>query len=181
MTKVGVLADTHISHARRRVLPASLLQAFADADLILHAGDVTAQFVLDELQQLAPVLAVRGNNDNGSLGLPTSRCVEVEQVVIGLCHGDLGAHEAIKPLRNMRGNGITAACALSLFEDQENIGCVIFGHSHNPLQSTILLHGREVTLFNPGSPTDKRWNPHYGFGLLRIDGEQLETELITWE
>jgi predicted phosphodiesterase len=80
----------------------------------------------------------------------------------------------------LHGNGITVACALSLFENQDDVNCIVFGHSHNPLLTKIQVRGREVTLFNPGSPTDKRWGPHYGFGLLRIDGAHLDGELITW-
>ena len=181
MTKVGVLSDTHISAARRRVLPGALLKAFEDVDLILHGGDVTAQSVLDELQKLAPVLAVHGNNDAESLGLPVSRRVEIEQVVIGMCHGDVGASASLKPVPNLRGNGITAACALSLFQFETDVRCIIFGHSHNPVISSVNIGGRPMTLFNPGSPTDKRWNTFYGFGLMRIDGTHLETELKTWE
>jgi putative phosphoesterase len=181
MTTVGIIADTHISPARRRILPAALLEHFASVDLILHAGDLTARSVLDALGQLAPVFAVRGNNDSPSLGLPLKQRIVVEDVVIGLCHGDVGAQERIKPLPNLRGNGGTAANALSQFEHEDDVRCIVFGHSHNPVIHLVQVHGRAVTLFNPGSPTDKRWGTHYGYGLMRIDGAQMETELFTWE
>lgn len=181
MKTIGVVADTHIGFGGRRALPSAMLRRFETVDLILHAGDVTAQRVLDELGALAPVYAVRGNNDAEALGLPATRRVAVEDVIIGLCHGDTGVGSGLKPLANLRGNGITAANALSRFEFDHKVRCIVFGHSHNPLISLAPVAGRPVTLFNPGSPTDKRWGPHYGYGLIRVDGAQLETELITWD
>src|SRR3954454_8242052 len=71
MTRVLVLADTHIRSDRRRELPRAVVEAARAADAILHAGDVTAGHVLDELADYAPVYAVRGNNDR-DLDLPAT-------------------------------------------------------------------------------------------------------------
>ncbi len=67
--KIGLIADTHIPEAMPE-LPGQVREIFAGADLILHAGDMHCLEVLDWLQQTAPVLAARGNGDNGSGGRP---------------------------------------------------------------------------------------------------------------
>ena len=159
MKIIGIVADTHSSPSRRRVLPPEMLRRFASVDFILHAGDVTGQSVLDELGELAPVLAVRGNNDSSQLVLPLKRRIETEGIAIGLVHGDEGARADVSRLKTMHGNGVTAANALSQFETEDDMRCIIFGHSHNPMIADIQVKGRTVTLFNPGSPTDKRWGP----------------------
>ena len=181
MKTIGIVADTHSSPLRRRVLPAEMLRRFASVDFILHAGDVTGQSVLNELNELAPVLAVRGNNDPSQLVLPLKRRIETEGIAIGLVHGDEGVGEHVRSLKTFHGNGITAANALSQFETEDDMRFIVFGHSHNPMIADIQVKGRTVTLFNPGSPTDKRWGQFYGFGILRVDGTRIETELVTWE
>lgn len=67
--KIGLIADTHIPEAMPE-LPAQVREVFAGAELILHAGDMHCLDVLDWLETTAPVLAARGNGDNGSGGRP---------------------------------------------------------------------------------------------------------------
>lgn len=64
--RIGVVADTHIP-GRARALPEALLRGLAGVDLILHAGDICVAPVLDWLAELAPVIAVAGNNDPPAL------------------------------------------------------------------------------------------------------------------
>lgn len=184
MTIVGVLADTHIREGSNRTIPDQVWKAFEDVQLILHGGDVTCQRVLDELSTLAPVRAVRGNNDDGTFGstLPVSRRVEVEEVVIGMAHGDLPAlgRERPKPLLDASGNRQTGANAVSHFEFDDDVSCIVFGHSHRPLLQEREIDGRKVLLLNPGSPTDRRYSPHFGCAVLIIDGETLRPKLVTW-
>jgi putative phosphoesterase len=182
MTIVGVLSDTHIRAGAARAIPNRVWQAFEGVQLILHGGDLTSPGVLEELSTLSPTFAVRGNNDYGALStLPVSRRVEVENIVIGMTHGDLPARgRTAKKLLDAPGNSQAAADAISHFEFDDDVNCIIFGHSHRPLLQEREIAGRRVLLLNPGSPTDKRWGPHFGVALLKIEGEKIEPELITW-
>lgn len=163
---IGVISDTHIypePHGQR--LPQIVIDELTKAavGLILHAGDIFAPAVLDQLGAIAPVLAVTGNGDNAEMrrALPRSRVVIVGDQHIGLVHG----HEG--PGRS------TPERAQRAFAANPYIRCVVFGHSHQPLSR---LQG-DVILFNPGSPTDKRRAPYYSFGLLRV-GATIEPELV---
>jgi putative phosphoesterase len=182
MKRIGILSDTHIREGSTRAIPGRVFEAFQNVDLILHGGDLAALSVLETLRALAPVVAVRGNNDFGELrDLPVSLRLEVEDVVIGLVHGDEAAFgRRVKPLANAPGNRQTAANAISHFEFDGDVDCIVFGHSHRPLLMEHEVEGRKVLLLNPGSPTDKRYSPHYGCALLKIDGDKIEPELVTW-
>ena len=164
---VGVVSDTHLhENARERSLPQPMIDELAKAKvgLILHGGDIFGPWVLDQLSEIAPVLAVIGNGDSGEmrLALPRRRIVVVGEHSIGLVHG----HE---------GRGYNAVQrARSAFADNPLVRCVVFGHSHQPLSR---LEPNGVILFNPGSPVDRRGAPYFSFGLLRI-GATIEPELI---
>lgn len=163
---IGVVSDTHIyPEPDDRGLPRVLLDELARArvDLILHAGDIFAPRVLDQLDAIAPVLAVIGNGDTADMRqlLPRSRVVIVGEHHIGLVHG----HEG--PGRT------TPARARATFAGNPYVCCIVFGHSHQALSR--LEAG--IILFNPGSPTDKRRAPYYSFGLLRV-AETIEPELV---
>lgn len=180
MKRIGVISDTHLSETGRRGIPERVFEHFRGVELIIHAGDFTSRRAIEDLSVLAPVVGVRGNNDPAHLGLPRSRRVEVEGIVIGLCHGDRGQNLHEKPLGQFPGNNSTAANALSLFEFEDDIHCLIFGHSHNPLLMWHRHRDRELLFFNPGSPTDKRFGPYFGCGLLQIEGDRIEPQLWTW-
>ena len=72
MATIGLIADSHIPEAMPE-LPGQVRDVFADVDLILHAGDMHGLEVLDWLEQTAPVLAVRGNGDEGGGGRAVTR------------------------------------------------------------------------------------------------------------
>ena len=180
MQTIGVISDTHLSETGRRCIPGRVFDYFRDVDLILHAGDFTSRRAINDLEVVAPVIGVRGNNDPAHLQLPRSRRVVVEEVVIGLCHGDRGSSRHEKPLGQFPGNNSTAANALSLFEFEDDVNCLIFGHSHNPMLMWHRVEGREILLLNPGSPTDKRFGPNFGCARLTIDGANIEPQLWTW-
>jgi putative phosphoesterase len=150
-----VLADTHVVPAGRRQLPHPVYDLLEQADLVLHAGDVTTPDLLHELRAFAPVEAVLGNNDHELVGvLPESTTVEVDGYRIGLIH-DAG----LDPGR--------AARARRRFPDAE---MVVFGHSHLPCD-TEGVDGQR--LFNPGSPTWKRRAPTHTVGLLEVSAGRL--------
>ncbi len=179
---IGVISDTHINESGRRIIPPRVFSAFKDVEFILHAGDLTARRVLTELEAIAPTFAVRGNNDSSELGLETSRRFEWEGRVIGLVHGDRFARgQASSPALPYAGNTHASANALSHFEHDGDVDCVIFGHSHRPLcVEHTLDSGAKVLLLNPGSPTDRRFGPRYGIALLHIEKTGVRAEMIQW-
>jgi len=156
---IGVLADTHIPKRAKRI-PAPVRQAFAGVDLILHAGDILAESVLEELALTAPVEAVAGNGDPSELAavLGRRKLLVVAGCRIGLVHGD--------------GDELTTRRrAMLAFPEAD---CIVFGHSHIPCNLTE--NGQ--LLFNPGSPTDRRRSPRPSYGLLRVAGGAVNGEII---
>ena len=136
--------------------PRDVARHFAGVDLILHAGDLTAPAVLDELGAIAPVRAVRGNNDGPDVaawGAPETLELDIAGLPVAMIH-DSG-----------QATGRTARMRRR-FPGAE---LVVFGHSHIPLDQT----GDGVRIFNPGSPTDRRRQPHGTIGLLDIAGGRL--------
>ena len=126
------------------------------ADLILHAGDVCVAAVLDELTQYAPVVAVLGNNDAsdvGAWGAAETAELDLDGLSVAMIH-DSGAKTGrmVRMRRRFPGADL-----------------VVFGHSHLPLDESA----GDLRIFNPGSPTDRRRQPHGTLGLLRIDSGRL--------
>ena len=152
-----ILADTHIRRNGKRSLTLPIYRALEPADVIFHAGDIVVGEVLDELARFAPIHAVLGNNDH-ELRLPETLKVDVGGVLVGMIH-DSGPR-AGRPRRLAR-----------RFPDAL---LTIFGHSHIPLIDRD--HGR--VLINPGSPTDKRRQPHFTMATVRLDGGRIEDPRI---
>ena len=151
MTHVVVLADTHIRRGSKRRLPDAAYAHLESADLVLHAGDVVVGDVLDELGGFAPVHAVLGNNDAELVGLlPETRLLEVAGVRIGMVHD----------------SGPSTGRAGRLRRRFPDADVVVFGHSHIPWD-TEGVDGQ--VLFNPGSPTERRRQPHCTLGTLDLD------------
>lgn len=153
--RVVVLADTHAPR-RWRSCPPAVAGHLREADLILHAGDVCTADVLDELAGYAPVRAVRGNNDGDDVaawGAPETLELDLEGVAVAMVHD---AGQARGRTSRMRRRFPAA-------------GLVVFGHSHIPLDET----GDGVRIFNPGSPTDRRRQPHGTLGVLHVEHRNL--------
>ncbi len=151
MTHVVVLADTHLRPGSRRRLPDAAYAHLEAADVVLHAGDILVAGVLDELAGFAPVHAVLGNNDVELAGLlPEELVLDVDGVRVGMVH-DSG--QATGRERRMRRR----------FPDAD---LVVFGHSHIPWDA-VGVDGQ--LLFNPGSPTERRRQPHHTLGTLDVD------------
>ncbi len=161
---IGVIADTHIYAHGSRVLPAPVLDLFrrAGVGLILHLGDVNSAWVLQELANLAPLLAVAGNNDEDELqdALPTSLRFTVGTHTFGALHGD-GGRSAKDQVKRAFGGKVDVA---------------FFGHSHIP----FLDEYQGTTLFNPGSATDRRWHEHFGVGIVCVTATAIDPELILY-
>lgn len=145
--RIGLISDTHIPEAMPE-LPSQVRDIFADVELILHAGDLHCLEVLDWLEVLAPVLAVRGNGDEGSGGrsvVPEDPRLQEAQVMtcqgwtIGMVHDVLDPEELPHwPLERTMQRYFGQATDL-----------VICGHTH---VERIQRYG-EVWVINPGSPT----------------------------
>ena len=161
MTRALVLADTHLRDGAARRLPAPVLELAAAVDLILHAGDVVGAQLLDELGAYAPVRAVLGNNDTALGGrLPETRVVDLGGVAVAMVHD----------------SGPRAGREGRLRRRFAHADVVVFGHSHVPVDAEGLQGQR---LFNPGSPTQRRAQPHHTVGLLEgVDGRLVRHELI---
>lgn len=156
--RIGVVSDTHIPR-RARCIPRQVFDGLMGVDLIIHAGDIVCMQVLSELSTIAPVQAVCGNMDPTEVRrqVPRTRIVEADGWRIGVVHGD-GA------------SGSTKLRALRTFSD---VHCVVFGHSH---RACCERHG-SVLLFNPGSPTDRRANPEFSYGLLSVSSGGVRGEI----
>jgi len=152
--RIAVLSDTHLRIGKS--LPRFVWEHLTQIDLIIHAGDLTHIGLLEELSCLAPVRAVRGNCDSWDVSLPDRDVIECEHFRIGLIHGDTGKGKS------------TPERAYNAFIDTP-VDVIVFGHSHTPF-----MEWREgILMFNPGSPTDKRREPQYSFGILDIQQGQL--------
>jgi putative phosphoesterase len=157
---VVVLSDTH-SPRRWKGLPPAVAEHLVGADAILHAGDVCTADVLELLGQWAPVHAVMGNNDKPEVadwGAPESLELDLGGLSVAMIH-DSGA--AVGRARRMRRR----------FPGAE---LVVFGHSHIPLD----LAEDGLRIFNPGSPTDRRRQPHGTLGVLDIEGGVVSSAVI---
>ena len=160
--RIAVLAVTHAPR-RWRGCPPAVARHLAGADLLLHAGDVCTAAVLHELAAFAPVRAVLGNNDGPDVrawGAPQSLMLDLEGLQVGMVH-DAGPHAG--RLRRLRRRFPTA-------------DLVVFGHSHIPMDLEDAELG--LRLFNPGSPTDRRRQPHGTMGLLQVDRGRLTAASI---
>ncbi|KWX74259.1 metallophosphoesterase family protein [Paenibacillus jilunlii] len=164
--KVGVVSDTHLS-SRAKGLPSVLMEAFSKVDMILHLGDWVSLEIYDLLAELAPVEGIAGNNDGAEIirRLGERKIVTLEGVRIGMIHG-----HAPHSRKGTDGNALLA------FEGEE-VDCILFGHSHQPL----LRQEGDILLFNPGSPTDKRREKQYSFGLLDIKEGKISARHIFYD
>jgi putative phosphoesterase len=153
-----VLADTHIPR-RAKALREDLVPHLKRADLVLHAGDLIEPSLLDVLSSYAPVRAVKGNVDPPDIDLPGTLGFNFGGATIAMIH-DSGRKEG----RRRR-----------LARRFPEARVVIFGHSHIPFleDDNILL------LLNPGSPTDKRRQPHHTFALLHAEEGRVRAEILT--
>jgi len=123
--------------------------------LIIHAGDVGAQAVLHRLENIAPVVAVRGNTDRDgwAYNLPFTEVVEIGGVSLYVLH-DLDK--------------------LDLAPAASGFSAVIYGHTHNP----AIEKSSKILFLNPGSAGPKRSNLPVSVALLRIKNNSLKAELL---
>lgn len=158
--RIGIISDTHIPQFKQ--LPEAVWTHFAGVELIIHAGDLSRLKVIDELETIAPVVAVQGNVEEEEVvrTLPIKRELLVGGLRIGVVHILGNTQNRVRVAR----------------QEFPTARCVVFGHSHIPYNQE---HDGQL-LFNPGSATDRRRQPTCSLGLLTIDDEtqQIKGEII---
>ena len=157
---VVVISDTHLPKGQRRI-PEPCLERMRECDLIIHAGDFSTAEVVRELRAIGPPLVgVHGNVDTEEVRrlLPATAVVDAGDAKIGVVHNAGPAYGRLERLR-------------SRFPDAD---AVVFGHSHVPLHEE--RDGFQI--FNPGSPTDRRREPHHTMGVARIENGRIVFERI---
>jgi putative phosphoesterase len=149
---IGVISDTH------GLLRPEAVEALRGSDMIVHAGDIGSPDVLRELEELAPVVAVRGNNDRGAWAedLPLTTDFELGRASIYVIH-DVNE--------------------LSIDPRAAGHAVVIAGHSHRPLSEAR----GGVLFFNPGSAGPRRFRLPISIGHLIIEGSRVNGLLETLE
>ena len=156
---IGLISDTHIPD-RARILPQNVIEAFSDVELILHAGDLTSPGVLEELEEIAPVMAVQGNMDRANgIDLPKAKVVEVEGLKIGVIHGE------VYPRAD--------SDQLIYLAKELDVDILVSGHSHQPK----IEQKDGVLLLNPGSPNVPRLADRTVM-LLEINNREVNVEII---
>jgi uncharacterized protein len=153
MVQVGLISDTH------GLLRKEAAQALAGSELILHAGDVGGTGILTALSEIAPVIAVRGNIDEGAFSeaLPRSAVAETGGLRIYVLHN---------------------ISELAFDPAEKGFHVVVFGHSHKPSRR----EKKSVLFINPGSAGPQRFHLPVSVANLKIDNQRCEvrfTDLLT--
>jgi len=149
MLRIGLISDTH------GLLRPPVLDFLRGSDHIIHAGDICGADILRQLAALAPLTAVRGNNDHGPWAeeLPERQTLRFEDVRLHVLHDLAGL--ALDPL-------------------QEGVDAVITGHSHKPR-----VEQRGPVLFvNPGSAGPRRFKLPIAAGELLVDGSTVSARIV---
>jgi len=150
MTRIGLVSDTH------GLLRPEALDWLRGSDAIVHAGDICDPATLDALAALAPLLAVRGNNDHGPWADTLPLRVERELAGVRLC--------VVHDIADLRAAPPAAG-----------VQVVVTGHSHQPR-----IERREGVLYvNPGSAGPRRFRLPVSAAELRIAGGRVEARLHT--
>ena len=149
MAVIGVISDTH------GLLRREAITALQGSDHIIHVGDIGHPAILDRLNEIAPVTAVRGNVDKGAWAqkIPESNVLEVEGVSIYVLH---------------------ILDELDLKPEAAGFAAVIYGHTHVSKQE--VKNG--VLYFNPGSAGPKRFNLPVSIGKLVVRKGRIEAEVL---
>ncbi|MBB2993763.1 hypothetical protein FHR72_005274 [Mycolicibacterium iranicum] len=152
-----LISDTHLPK-RAKDLPAEVWAAVDDADVVIHAGDWVEADLLDQLEARSKrLVACWGNNDGPELRsrLPERADVVLEDVRFTVVHetGASGGREA------------------RMAKEYPDTDVLVFGHSHIPWDTTA---GTGLRLLNPGSPTDRRRQPHCTYMTATVEAGQVQ-------
>ena len=164
--RIGLVSDTHVPEAEKE-LPQELLAALQGVDLILHAGDIYIPSVLDTLENIAPVLAARGDDDYGAT-LIDKRVDEKHVLQIGGKTLWLVHQRPYYLASSWWDNKVSTG-------EINNPDIVVFGHEHR----TDVQRMNGVLMVNPGSPTFLNYRHGLGtIGLLDIVDGTAEATII---
>lgn len=155
--RVLLIADTHVP-LRARDLPAEVWAAVESADVVFHAGDWVGTELLDEFEdRSARLVACWGNNDGPELRkrLPERADVALAGVRFTVVHE----------------TGAAAGREARMSRRYPETDVLVFGHSHIPWDST---GPSGLRLLNPGSPTDRRRQPHCTYMTVTVSGGALD-------
>ena len=156
---IGVISDTHIPE-RASKIPENVFKIFNNVDMILHAGDLVSNDVLNELEEIAPTKCSQGNMDRTyGFKLPKSVSFEIEGVKIGLNHGEVYPRGDTQQLKYI---------AMEM-----GVKVLITGHAHWPFIKEV----GDILLLNPGSPTVPRLSDP-SVMLLEIKDKKVDVEII---
>jgi putative phosphoesterase len=177
--RIGVLSDTHIPDRVRDLHP-EILPTFQKlkVDLIIHAGDISIPEVLQRLEEVAPVQAVRGNRDWWRIRyLPTIKEIIIKEVKVFITHGHGNLFSYIWDKFPYWILGYKFERFVKKFlKLEQDFDVIIFGHSHQPENRWV--EGR--LYFNPGStydPLQKQLGP--SIGLIKIgERKAIQSEII---
>jgi putative phosphoesterase len=151
---IGVISDTHGKLDKR------VLELFAGVNRIIHAGDIGSEELIWELEAVAPVIAVRGNNDADTMCFPNERMAVIEGRTFYVRH-------QFATVEKM-------SAAQQRIIEQRMPDVVVFGHSHQ----SYIGEWRGTLLFNPGSAGPKRFSLPRSVGIIELQGEQLSSRII---
>jgi putative phosphoesterase len=152
---IGVISDTHGKLDER------VLEHFAGVHRIIHAGDIGDEDLIWRLEDVAPVIAIRGNNDADTMCFPNERIAVIEGRTFYVRHQFV----AVEKMN----------AAQQRIIEERLIDAVIFGHSHQ----SYVGHWRGTLIFNPGSAGPKRFNLPRSIGLLELHEDRIEPRIIS--
>ena len=152
---IGVISDTHGKLDER------VLHIFAGVHRIIHAGDIGDEELIWQLEKVAPVIAVRGNNDANTMCFPNERMAVVQGRTFYVRH-------QFATVEKM-------SAAQQRIIDQRMPEAVIFGHSHK----AYIGQWRGTLLFNPGGAGPKRFNLPRTVGLLELHEDHIAPRIIS--
>lgn len=151
---IGVISDTHGR------LDEQVLELFAGASRIIHAGDIGDEELIWKLEKIAPVIAVRGNNDARTMCFPNERLAVIAQRTFYIRHQFATVEKMSKAQQ-----GII---------EKRMPDVVVFGHSHQAYSA----NWRGTLLFNPGSAGPKRFHLPRSVGLLKLTEHEIESHIV---
>lgn len=147
MTSISILSDTH------GLLREEVKQQLKNSDIIIHAGDINTQAIVNEMKSFAPLYIVRGNNDKEwASELPSSLLITIEEVRIYVVHNKK-----------------------DIPKDLSDVDLIIYGHSHKYDDKEV----NGVRMFNPGSCGKRRFDLEITMAKMIVDKSSFHIEKIT--